>query len=47
MFEQVGSFMDQVVRDAPSLLSQHEVMLLWTGVALFALHSFTGWGTPR
>lgn len=45
MFEQAGSFMDQIVAEAPSLLNQHGVSLLWTGIALFALRSFVRWGS--
>lgn len=45
MFEHAGALMDQIVRDAPSLLNQHGASLAWTGIALFALRSFMRWGT--
>lgn len=45
MFEQAGAFMDQIVREAPVLLNQHGVSILWTGIVLFALRSFARWGT--
>lgn len=46
MFEQIGAFLDQVIRDSPDLVSRHGIEIFWTVVVLFALRSFVRSSAP-
>lgn len=40
MFEQIGEFLDQIIRDSPTLINRHGIEIFWTVVVLFGLRSF-------